>query len=144
VTQTAIALGSHTGDFRVRAPVEECHVTSIRRAFTAWLAGQAASASDLADWALILSELVANARVASPPGTMIAIDASRRGERTVVRVQNRAADTFLPRVPVAVDPDRLSGRGMLVANRLADGLTFDVAEQVTVTCWKRNGIPSHV
>jgi anti-sigma regulatory factor (Ser/Thr protein kinase) len=135
---------SGTEGFRVHVVVEDCHVTSVRRNFTSWLSGHGASATDLVDWGLIVSELVANACTASPPGTSIDIEASRREERTVLRIRNRAAEAFLPRVPAAVAPDRLSGRGMLIADRLADGLAFDVGEQVTVTCWKINGLPAHV
>jgi anti-sigma regulatory factor (Ser/Thr protein kinase) len=130
-----------TEAFRVRTPAESCQIGDVRRAFRAWLVDQGADADELGDWALIVSELVANARAASPPGTSIEVDANRLGRRTVLRVRNHAAEVFHPRVPDEVGPERLHGRGMLIADRLSDGLAFDVTEQVTVTCWKESAAP---
>jgi anti-sigma regulatory factor (Ser/Thr protein kinase) len=127
--------------FAVHAVAEDCRIGEVRRAFRAWLEAHGATAAEMADWALIVSELVANARAASPPGTSIDVDADRHGRRTVLRVRNHAAEVFHPRVPDEVGPDHLRGRGMLIADRLSDGLAFDVTEQVTVTCWKDSSAP---
>ena len=139
-----VALNADRDSFQVRSPADECHVGELRRAFTDWLQSQGASVEEIDDWALIVSELVTNARDASPTGTSIDVDATRHGERTVLQVRNHAAEAFHPRVPDAVDPERLSGRGMLIADRLSDGLAFEVTEQVTVTCWKINAVPGGV
>jgi anti-sigma regulatory factor (Ser/Thr protein kinase) len=130
-----------TQGFRVEALAEECRIGDVRRAFRAWLEAHGTMTGEIDDWALIVSELLANARAASPPGTTIEVDANRHGRRTVLRVRNHAAEVFHPRVPDEVGPDRLRGRGMLIADRLSDGLAFDVTEQVTVTCWKESPGP---
>lgn len=115
-------------------------IPEARHAFQDWLRGLGAGAEDVADMAVVLSELASNA-LAGAEGTDTGIDIRARidGDELQLEVANQvggAVDHVL-RWDLD-DPLRGGGRGLMIVRAYTDTLEIDSAgSTVTVRCTRR-------
>jgi len=113
-------------------------LTTLRHTFGDWLERSGVEDVELDDWALVFSELVANACAYSPHGSEVSIRATCADRRLTLRVSNRMGERSQPPIPRAVDPLAVRGRGLMIVNHLVDSLIFEAdGSEITATCWRR-------
>jgi len=130
---------SDRGSFAWTLPADPGAIPAARHAFEAWLVGNAASADDVHDMAVVLSELASNAALGAAAGTSARIQASITGGQVHLEVTNQVdrIETDVLRWDLD-DPLRGGGRGLLIVRAYTDTLEVDsVAGAVTVRCTRR-------
>jgi anti-sigma regulatory factor (Ser/Thr protein kinase) len=112
---------------------EPCHAGRLRQAFATWLQGHGIGGTDIEDWSLVLSELLANAFRASPDNAPVEIRATY-DNGVNLSVRNQSAGR-VPHLEPRAAPFATSGRGLLIVERLTEELELRVSgDEVEVSC----------
>jgi anti-sigma regulatory factor (Ser/Thr protein kinase) len=130
---------SSRGRFAWPLPADASAIPAARHAFEAWLRENGASADDVHDMAVVLSELASNAALGAAPGTTAHIQAGVVGDSVELEVRNQvdSVDTDALRWDLD-DPLRGGGRGLLIVRAYTDTLEVDSAGgAVIVRCRRR-------
>lgn len=130
---------SSRGRFARPLPADTTAIPAARRAFEGWLHENGASADDVHDLAVVLSELASNAALGAAPGTTAHIEASVEGGSVQLEVRNQVdrIDEDALRWDLD-DPLRGGGRGLLIVRAYTDTLEVDSAGgTVIVRCSRR-------
>jgi anti-sigma regulatory factor (Ser/Thr protein kinase) len=121
-------------------PAGTRHVRTLRHEVERWLVARGVPPAELEEWALIVSELVANACEHAPPDGDITVAIADGGGGVGLIVQNPVDDGVGPIAPRDPGPSARRGRGLHLVDLLTDDLTIDVAcDRVTVSCWRVAG-----
>jgi len=112
-----------SGDEVLRLAVEGGHaaLAAVRADLEAWAWARGVEGEALADLAVVLSELVANAITASPPGRAPEVVATMDGDAVALEVRNasRPGEALGTRWDLE-DPLRAGGRGLVIVSAFCD------------------------
>lgn len=125
-----------TPDIDTRLPADTAVISEARAMLDRWLAD--AGVDDLevvGDLSVVLSELLANAVAASPPGASVIVRTQLDDGTVVLSVVNDVRKWVPPTERWDLDdPLRPGGRGLLIVSSLADDVTVqhDIEDDCTV------------
>lgn len=130
---------SSHGSFAWPLPADAGAIPAARHAFESWLRQNGASADDVHDMAVVLSELASNAALGAAPGTTANIQASIEGGSVRLEVTNQVGEVEADAGRWDLDdPLRGGGRGLLIVRAYTDSLEVDsVGGAVIVRCARR-------